>query len=126
MRVLVCGSRDFNDREAVFSRLDAALEDAASRDEMLTVIHGCARGADSIADEYAELAWPVNVERYPADWTRYGKRAGFLRNQQMLEEGKPDLVLAFYSNSERSKGTAMMVDIATAAGISCQEVFPHG
>lgn len=88
----------------------------------ITVIHGGARGADQIAGEFAEF-YHCAVEEYPAQWQTYGKRAGFVRNRQMLEEGKPEIVLAFYSGSERSKGTAMMVDISRQAGVEVVEIF---
>lgn len=57
------------------------------------------------------------VESYPADWKRYGRAAGPIRNRQMLEEGKPDLIIAFHSNLAESRGTANMVKIARKAGI---------
>jgi len=78
----------------------------------LTIISGGAPGADTTAEN-----WAVNnhcdIERFPADWERYGKRAGFIRNQEMLDKGKPDLVVAFPGGV----GTKMMVRIATEAGV---------
>jgi len=106
MRLLVCGSREFNDRERV--------RRALVRIKPTLVIHGGARGADVIAGQIArELGIPTEV--YPALWDKYGKRAGFVRNRQMLDEGKPDLVLAFPVGE--SRGTRMMMDIAAQAGV---------
>ena len=88
-------------------------------DGELTVIHGGARGADELGRKWAEQDdsdTPVSIEAFPADWDRYGKRAGYIRNQQMLDEGKPDIVLAFRSEGE-SKGTDMMIDLARKAGV---------
>ena len=124
MRVLVCGSRDYSDRERMFYVLDEVLMEAAQMDDGITLIHGCARGADSLADAWSWLAHPVTVERYPADWDRYGKRAGYIRNRRMLDEGKPDMVIAFYSSVEKSRGTSMMVDIARRAGVPVVEILP--
>jgi hypothetical protein len=88
--------------------------------EDTTVIHGAAVGADSIAGHIAhELG--LAVEPYPADWDRYGKAAGHIRNRQMLA-AKPDRVLAFSKNISVSRGTSHMVKIAQAAGIPT-EVF---
>lgn len=124
MRVLVCGSRDYANRERMFRLLNEILMEAAQMDEGVTLIHGAARGADSLADEWGHLASPVEIESYPADWDRHGKRAGYVRNQQMLDEGQPELVVAFYSAVERSRGTSMMVDIARKAGVRVLEILP--
>ena len=98
-RVLITGSRDFNEP----NRMRAIL---ASLPPNTVIIHGGARGADSMADELAAaLSFPIR--KYPADWTRYGRRAGTLRNQKMLDEEKPHLVIAFPLPS--SRGTWDMV-----------------
>jgi len=81
-----------------------------------TIIQGDARGADLIAKSVAR-AQGCPVESYPADWTRYGRAAGPIRNKQMLDEGKPDLVLAFSQHLAFSKGTANMVGQARQRGI---------
>lgn len=78
------------------------------------VIHGAARGADRIAGEIA-AALGLEVVSYPARWREHGRAAGPIRNRQMLEEGKPDRVIAFWDG--RSKGTAHMVNLAKAAGL---------
>lgn len=112
MKVLICGSRTFTDEATIALQLKAA---QAKYGSDLTVIHGAARGADSLAAGVAD-ALDIAAEAYPADWGKYGKRAGYVRNQQMLVEGKPDLVLAFRSTGE-SRGTDMMVDLARKAGV---------
>ena len=109
-RVLVCGGRDFDDHELMFRVLNGILSDRWG--EGLTIIHGGARGADRLAGSWAEYKG-LDIEVYPADWKRYGKQAGFIRNAQMLEEGEPDLVVAF----EGGVGTAMMVKLAREAGV---------
>jgi hypothetical protein len=80
--------------------------------QFTVLLCGMARGADSLAYHYAG-SHGVPVEKFPADWKRYGKRAGMLRNMQMLTEGKPDLVIAFPGGT----GTAMMCTIAVKAGV---------
>jgi hypothetical protein len=80
-----------------------------------TLIHGGARGADSLAAEWA-MANGIPVLEYPVtpeDWRTIGKAAGPMRNQRMLDEGKPDLVVAFPGGS----GTADMVRRAQRAGV---------
>jgi hypothetical protein len=78
----------------------------------ITIISGEARGADTLAKEYAtECGW--DYEGYPADWRVYGKGAGYVRNRQMLVEGKPDLVVAFPGGN----GTKMMTELAMKADV---------
>lgn len=81
---------------------------------------GEARGADRLAAEAARrLGIPSHrILRFPAKWGKYGKAAGPIRNQQMLDEGKPTLVLAYHNDLENSKGTKDMVSRAEAAGVT--------
>jgi len=97
--VLICGDRHWSDREAVRSWL-SKLQDWGYD----TVIEGEARGADIIAREEAENVG-MTVHRFPADWSKYDRSAGAIRNRQMLDEN-PQLVLAFHRNLAASKGTA--------------------
>jgi hypothetical protein len=106
MKVLVCGGRDFYDREKIFKALDALQE---SRVKITELCHGGAKGADSIAGEYAqEKNIPCKV--FPAQWKMYGNSAGSVRNVQMLNIFNPDLVISF----QGGKGTAHMVKISRA------------
>lgn len=100
-RVLVCGGRNYSDWERVYDLLDRLHR--ASPFSML--IHG----ADTLAGEWAASRY-VPVEEYPAEWAKYGRRAGVMRNKQMLKAGKPELVVAFPG----SWGTANMVRLAAA------------
>jgi hypothetical protein len=115
MRVLVCGGRDFRDREAVYNVLDPL------RDKMGALMCGGAPGADTLAWDWG---WSRNFhcERYFADWKTHGRAAGPLRNQRMIDEGKPDLVIAFPGG----RGTADMIRRAETAGIEVRSVpLPH-
>jgi hypothetical protein len=112
MKILVCGGRDFNNRAIADVHLDAFANNET------TIIHGAARGADSLADAWAKDNG-VTVKAYPADWNKYGKRAGYIRNVQMLNEGKPDLVIAFPGG----KGTDMMIMLAQSANVRVMEIF---
>ncbi len=118
--VLVCGSRDWTNRLAIWDEL------FKRRVTTEIVIHGAARGADTLAGRVAhELGLPVH--EYPADWERYkpdpeydpetgkkrGNPAGHIRNAQMLRDGQPDLVLAF----GQGRGTDGMVKLAEKAGV---------
>lgn len=114
LRVLVCGSREFDD----YGLLEDILNNTWRADGEFIIIHGCAKGADSLADKYA-TQYDNPVEKYPADWTKYGRKAGPIRNEQMLQEGKPDLVIAFPRGE--SRGTRHMMRIAREAGVTVEE-----
>jgi hypothetical protein len=111
MRVLVCGGRDFEDRNALFSVLDQMAE------QIERIICGGARGADGLAYTWA-CRNDKSPEVYMADWERYGRRGGPIRNQRMIDEGKPDMVIAFPGG----RGTADMVRRARAAGVPVREI----
>lgn len=112
-RALVCGGRNFHDRDL----LAQVLGQAAEQIGIACVIHGCARGADTLAGEWAE-ARGIPVERFPADWARHGRGAGPRRNQRMLDEARPDLVIAFPGGA----GTADMCRRAREAGVPVLQV----
>ncbi len=112
MRVLVCGDREWTGYVAITKRL--CLLDQSDT----TIIHGACRGADKIAGIVAERL-NMDAEAYPAQWTKHGRAAGPIRNQQMLDTGI-DLVLAFHPDLDKSKGTADMIRRATEAGIEVE------
>lgn len=112
MRVLVCGDRNWKDPVPIAE----ALIDLYISNDDVTVVEGCARGADRIAEHLGEYLSDNPVEHHPAQWMKYGKAAGPIRNQEMLDSGI-DLVLAFHNNIEESKGTWDMINRATKAGI---------
>ena len=118
-RVLVCGSRDFADRGLLDAKLDEIRE--RLRDIPMRVISGAARGADRMAAEWAARNG-VPCDEYPAEWDRYGKSAGYRRNERMLNEGKPHLVVGFPQGE--SRGTRMMMDIAGKARVAVEEIDP--
>ena len=113
MRVLVCGGREFKDADMLEDRLSALRVERG----FSLVIAGGARGADTLAEEWAK-AHGLACDVYQADWTGLGRKAGPMRNQQMLDEGKPQLVVAFPGG----RGTADMVRRARTAGVEVIEI----
>lgn len=117
MRLLVCGSRTFDDVTIVHRLLNGIYADTWP--DGFSIIEGECHlgGADILARDWAE-AKCLPVEKFPADWDRHGKAAGPIRNQRMLEEGKPDIVVAFIDKPlQTSRGTADMVRRARQAGL---------
>lgn len=107
-KVLICGGRDYTDKENVFDILDVL----HSEYEFELVIQGGARGADHLASLWA-TARNVPQQAFIAEWSKYGRSAGMKRNTRMLREGKPNLVVAFPGGV----GTQNMVTIAKSARI---------
>lgn len=113
MKVLICGSRTW-DKPAP---IRAVLNGLMASFRPLIVIDGGAPGADRIAHDWTGFQADGH-ECYPADWEQYGKAAGHIRNQQMLDEGDPDVVFAFVDKPlEESKGTHNMVSRAREADV---------
>jgi hypothetical protein len=112
MRVLVTGSRKWDNRDVIEGTLGWVLDEHGDRP--IVLVHGGADGADTIAAQVWEaLGQPT--EPHPANWRRYGKkRAGIIRNAQMVAAGA-DLCLAFIRN--HSPGATDCADRAQAAGI---------
>ena len=102
--MIVCGSREWDDRTAIAERLADFPSDTI-------IVHGAAKGADHIAGQEATKLGLL-VEEHPVtkeDYSYYGNRAYFLRNERMAKIGA-DLCLAFWDG--QSRGTSMMVDLA--------------
>ena len=115
MRVLVCGGRNFTDRDRVFRELD----DLHAQQAITCIIHGGAKGADRSAEAWA-MSRGVAWRRYLADFATLGKAAGPVRNAKMLAEGRPDLVVSFPGQ----RGTQDMVRRAIVAGKPVVRVEP--
>lgn len=121
MRVLVCGGRDYADRAAVSRALAPYKPMPITTCVEHVIIHGgCRTGADALADEWCDV-FGVRKRVYAADWKKYGKAAGPIRNARMLAEGWPDVVIAFPGG----RGTDDMVRQAKAAGVPVVRVPPR-
>ena len=114
--VLVCGGRFYDDRERLFDILNVA--HAANPIKLL--VHGGASGADDLAGQWARHVG-VPWKAYPAYWKLEGKSAGPKRNQRMLDEAKPHMVIAFPGGD----GTADMVKRADKAEVPVVRVRPR-
>jgi hypothetical protein len=84
------------------------------------IVHGACRGADMIADTVAK-ALGLETEPHPADWERYGRAAGPIRNDRMLGTGV-EMVIAFHNDLQESKGTKNMVMLARNAHVPVKRV----
>jgi hypothetical protein len=108
-RILICGDRNW-------INVDLIREIIYNMNDIEVIIEGECRGADILGKKIAqELNLPLL--QFPADWVRYGRAAGIIRNQQMIDEGNPTKVIAFHNNIEKSKGTKDMINRAKKRGI---------
>ncbi len=113
MRILICGSRNW-------IKLDAIENVLNQFDPRRTIVlHGMAHGADTQAGIIA-IDKGFDVETYPAEWDKYGRFAGFKRNIQMLDEGKPHLVIAF--QLDNSRGTQHTINEARKRNIPVEVI----
>jgi len=119
MRVLVCGGRNYGKTKEERDQFAAGMADAIGDKDVKAVIQGGASGADSLAVKWA-LARGLPVVSVFAKWHIHGKAAGPIRNQQMLDEQAPDLVIAFPGGA----GTADMVRRAKSAGVEVVDDRP--
>ncbi len=100
MKVIIAGSRNFKDYDLLKEIVDIY------KDRITMIISGCAQGADILGERYA-VENKIPVWKFPADWNKYGKSAGYKRNELMAEKG--DMLFAFWNG--KSKGTKHMIDI---------------
>jgi hypothetical protein len=115
VRVLVTGGRDYDSRDTVFAVLDAIHRER----EVCYLITGAAKGADSLAAEWGGTNG-IPAAHVRAEWEKYGPRAGPMRNEVMLTQYRPDLVVAFPGG----RGTADMVRRANRDGVPVHVVLP--
>ena len=101
MKIIVAGTRYFEDYNKVKETLDNLLE----KNILTSIISGGAKGADFLGEKWAK-EHNIPLEIFSAEWEKYGKKAGMLRNKEMGDEG--DMLVAFWDGN--SKGTYHMIE----------------
>ncbi len=122
VRIIIAGGRDFDDYEvlkkSVHDVIYDLVYDGRCSDYKCEVVSGTARGADSLGEKFA-VEKKFEVKRFPADWDTYGKRAGYIRNEQMakyaVSDGCYGVLVAFWDG--QSRGTKHMIDLANKHGL---------
>lgn len=109
-RVVVAGCRNYNDYSQAKKYIDFCISRIKTKYTLIFVSGGC-KGADRLGERYATEN-SFEIETYPADWNKYGRKAGPKRNNEMAKIG--DYFICFWDG--RSKGTKSMIDYATKAG----------
>ena len=109
-RVIVAGCRDYNNYEEAEKFIDLCISDLKEEHFLIFVSGGCT-GADRLGERYA-IRHGYRLECYPAEWNRFGKSAGPIRNHQMADIS--DYVICFWDG--KSPGTKSMIEIAEKFG----------
>ena len=109
-KLIVAGGRDFTDRLLLEQNIQE-LANGIYADMALSIVSGMAQGADMLAYLFA-VKNNIVVYQFPADWDRYGKRAGYLRNEEMARHA--DGLLAFWDG--QSRGTKHMIETILRMG----------
>ena len=114
IRVIVAGSRTYTDKERIFSCLGKAfgeIEEKMQEPCKFTVVSGGCRGVDTIGEEYARTHG-LELARFPAQWDKYGRGAGPIRNEEMANfaSEKDPYLIAFWDG--KSSGTRGMIALA--------------
>lgn len=113
MKVIIAGGRDFKD----YNRLKEVCDKILINQNNIEIISGTAGGADTLGERYAQEKG-YEVKKFPAKWDEFGKKAGYLRNQEMGEYA--DGLIAFWDG--QSKGTKHMIDIANKKGLKVRVI----
>lgn len=124
LRIIIAGSRDFNDYKLLKDSMRDILKNTALEDiNKIKIISGTARGADQLGERFAKQ-FKLEVVKFPADWDRYGKRAGYIRNEEMAKYAIQDynygMLVAFWNGE--SRGTKHMIDLAKKHGLEVHVV----
>ena len=112
-KVIVAGTRYFNDYDLMCTKLDCLLKHPTN----IEIVSGAARGADVLGERYAK-EHNIQIKRFPADWDKYGKRAGYIRNNQMADYA--DYLVAFWDG--KSRGTLLMINLAKEKGLKVKVI----
>jgi hypothetical protein len=109
-RLIIAGGRDFDDFKKLCMVCDHMLSRVIEEGYKITVVCGMAKGADTLGEKYAKKRG-FDIAYFPAGWNKYGKKAGYLRNQQMLDyaRGTEGACIAFWDG--KSRGTKNMIDL---------------
>ncbi len=132
VRIIIAGGRDFNNYELLKQSVNDIIFDLESRKiitrigntsrvkekHLIEFISGTARGADKLGEQYVSETI-YSVKKFPANWDLYGKRAGYIRNEQMAKYAMSDnsygVLIAFWDG--KSRGTKHMIDLANKYGL---------
>ena len=112
-RVIIAGTRFFNDYSLLKETADRLLADKITAGYSIVIVSGGCAGADLLGERYAKENG-YSIDRYPAEWKECGKKAGIMRNAVMAD--KADALIAYWDGI--SRGTKNMIDEARKRGLA--------
>ena len=126
LRIIVAGSREFNDydllRDTLMDYLDFMDDkDVVDNPSQVKFISGTAKGADTLGEQFA-YTYEYDVIRFTADWNTYGKSAGYRRNAEMAKYASEAYGVLFAFWDGQSRGTKHMIDLANKYGLEVHVV----
>ena len=116
MNLAIVGSRTFDNYEMLTSKIDEIC--ANNNIEIGKIVSGGARGADRMGERFAKERG-IETLIFPAEWNKYGKRAGFIRNETIIDNC--DICIAFWDGE--SRGTKHDIDLCKQKGKVCYVVY---
>jgi len=114
MKVIIAGGRDFNNYDLLCQKVDKIL----SRQSEIEIVSGTAKGVDKFGERYATERG-YSIKRFPANWGRYGKQGGMIRNEDMAEYS--DALILFWNG--KSKGSQYMLKIGNEIGLKIRVIY---
>jgi hypothetical protein len=114
MKLIIAGSRGFSDYNLLKQKLDYLLKN----EKQVEIVSGTANGADKLGEQYAK-GKGYSIKQFPADWGKYGKKAGYIRNKQMAEYGTH--CVCFWDG--KSSGTRLMIRLCAGNKVPCRVVY---
>ena len=115
-KVVIAGSRGFSNYKLLVEKCNSILREK-KKEANIIIVSGHAKGADTLGEKYANDE-KFDLEIYPAEWKKFGKAAGFRRNEKMAEIA--DAVIAFWDG--KSNGTRHMIDISKEKGLDVRVI----
>ena len=123
LRVIIAGSRDFNDYELLKKSAIEIITKKTILPDLTRIVSGGARGADTLGERFAN-EMGLEISRFIPDWNGLGKRAGYVRNAEMakfaVEDDNDGMLIAFWDG--QSRGTKHMIDLAKRYGLEVHVV----
>lgn len=119
LRIIIAGSREFNDYKLLKTSIRDILKNISLESiNKIKIISGTARGADQLGERFAKQ-FNLQVVKFPAKWDIFGKRAGYIRNEEMakysVKDGNYGMLVAFWDG--KSRGTKHMIDLSKKHGL---------
>jgi hypothetical protein len=121
IRIIIAGSRDFNDYALLEKALREYITSRKINPDEIEIVSGHARGADSLGELFAKNN-KLQLAKFPAQWDKYGKSAGYIRNREMADYALQETGVLFAFWDGQSRGTNHMINFSREKGLEVNVV----